>query len=235
MYSITFKPNKNHSMKGTILCLLCFVCITFANAQIDSRKRSGRFIPAIVTPEVPEANKKIAPEEPEANVPSAATPEIEDELDVPEKTFSMFPQEQFVNPGQLYSKRLNKIEKTLLPEGHGLNAGLKEDAYWGDYHTQSNSIRILYRDHSAIDGDLLSVFVDGDILRSREYLITTYKGFKLDLKKGNNKIDFFAVNTGASGPNTAEYKILDENNTVIARRVWGLEAGVKVSITIVKD
>ncbi len=223
-------------MKFLMLCVTGFACVMLSGAQIDSRKSSGTRIPAVVAPEAPNRSLQIAPEQPENNTFNRLnTPKIVGELGVPEKEFSMFPQEEFANPGELYTKKLKKIEKTLLPEGHGLNAGLKEDAYWGDYHTNSKYVTILYRDHSAIDGDLLSVLVDDDVLRSRVYLTQGYKGFRLDLNGGLNKIDFLAVNTGASGPNTAQYKVLDENNNVISKRIWALEAGVKVTLIVVKD
>lgn len=222
-------------MKKIILVLLVSIGVCQANAQLDSRKKSGFAIPAT---EAPKADPKVAPKTDEPKKEEKLqlnAPNVVGELNIPEREFSMFPQEEFGNPAEQYSKRLKKIEKGLLPEGHGSNVGLKEDAYWGDYHTNSNSIRILYRDHSAIDGDLLTVLVDDDVLRSGVYLTQGYKGFTLNLKEGLNKIDFYAVNTGASGPNTAEYKIVDENNAIISKRVWALEAGVKVTIVVVKD
>ena len=220
-------------MKFLMLCITGLACVCLSEAQIDSRKQSGTIIPAVEVPETPNNSVKIAPERPETN--TLAAPRVVGELKLPEKEFSMFPQEEFANPGVLYTKRLKKIEKSLLPEGHGSNVGLKEDAYWGDYHTNSKYVTILYRDYSAIDGDLLSVLVDDNVLRSRQYLTEGYKGFRLDLSTGLNKIEFLAINTGASGPNTAEYKVLDDRNNVISKRVWALEAGVKVTMILVKD
>ncbi|GAL67152.1 hypothetical protein JCM19301_2317 [Jejuia pallidilutea] len=122
----------------------------------------------------------------------------------------------------------------MLPEGHGENAGLKEDAYWGDYNTTSKSVRILYRDYSAIDGDLLRVYVNGDVIQPRVYLTQGFSGFKLDLKNGLNEIVFQAINTGSSGPNTAEYRIVDDNNKSISSKVWALATGVKVTVIVNK-
>lgn len=57
----------------------------------------------------------------------------------------------------------------------------------------------------------------------------------MKLEEGSNKIEFFAINTGSSGPNTAEYRIVDETGAVIASKVWALEAGVRVTVVVVKD
>ncbi|MEW4924595.1 hypothetical protein [Algibacter sp. 2305UL17-15] len=220
--------------------ITCFIVIVFAasgNAQIDSKKNSGIIIPAIEAPKDSLDNKKIVPEEPKENnqFDGVSAPKVVGRLEFPKKEFSMFPQEEFKNPGELYTKKLDKLEKELLPEGHGLNAGIKEDAYWGDYRTTSKSVTILVRDHSAIDGDLLRILVNDDIIQSNIYLTQNYKGLKLDLIDGINKIDFFAINTGSSGPNTAEYKIVDENVKLISRKVWALAKGVRVTFIVIKE
>lgn len=206
------------------------------NAQIDSRNRSIT-IPAVVSPKDSLDSKVILPAKPDKKeeFSGLTTPKTLPELKLPKKKFSMFPTEEFANPGELYTKKLEKIQKTLLPEGHGENSGLKEDAYWGDYKTTSEYINIQYRDYSAIDGDLLMVMVNGDVIRPREYLGSNFSGFKLDLQKGFNKIEFYAINEGSSIPNTAEYRIVDDKSNIITGRVWALAAGVMVTVIIVKE
>lgn len=222
-----------------LFSIFLFLLVTTLNlsAQIDSKKNTGRVIPAIETPDDPSENKKITPQKikPNTNVTGITSPKIVNKLEIPEKELSMFPQEEFANPGTLYLKKLERIEKSFLPEGHGSNAGLKNDAYWGDYKTTSKSIRVLFRDYSAIDGDLLRVYVNDNIIEPRAYLTQSFSGFKLDLNKGVNKIVFQAINTGSSGPNTAEYRIVDENDRRISSKVWALEAGVKVTVVIIKE
>lgn len=224
-------------MRIIITCFLVFALSAIGNAQIDSKKKSGAIIPAIEAPKDSTDSKKISSEKPKQNdqFSGVKSPKVVGKLEMPKREFSMFPQEEFGNPGELYTKKLDKIEKTLLPEGHGENAGLKEDAYWGDYKTTAKSIRVMYRDYSAIDGDLLRVYVNGDIIQPRAYLTQGFSGFKLDLKDGLNEIVFQAINTGSSGPNTAEYRIVDENDKRISNKVWALAAGVKVTVVIVKE
>jgi len=215
---------------------LCFTAFSFA--QIDSRNKSTPFpviesVKDTLKAEIPKPSMPIEAKQDPLNGLNA--PRVSTDLSVPKKQVSMFPEEEFGNPGELYTKKLDRQKKAVLPEYYGENAGLKEDGFWGNYHTDSNSIEIKYRDYSAVDGDLLRVYVNGDVLQSNVYLNRLYKGFTLKLNKGENKIEFFAINTGSSGPNTAQYKILDENSSVIASKVWALEKGIRVTVIIVKD
>lgn len=205
-------------------------------SQIDSRNKSFS-IPAIESEKKAPDVKPLLPEKPDKKSTSFGInrAKVAPNLSFPKKEFSMFPEEEFGNPGELYTKKLNKLQKELLPEGHGLNSGLKEDAYWGDYKTKSKYIDIGYRDHGRIDGDLLRVMVDGDIIQSNISLVGSFQGFRLNLKEGLNKIEFYAINEGAYIPNTAQYRITDEWNKVISGKIWSLSKGVKVTIIIVKE
>ncbi|MEP5602737.1 MAG: hypothetical protein ABJL44_17115 [Algibacter sp.] len=206
------------------------------NAQIDSKNKSIA-IPAIKSPKDSLDSKLLFPAKPDNkdNFEGLSVSKNLPELNFPKKEFSMFPSEEFANPGELYTKRLEKVQKALLPEGHGENSGLKEDAYWGDYKTTSKYVNIQYRDHGMIDGDLLRVFVNGDIIKAREYLNSNFNGFKLNLQEGFNKIEFYAINEGSALPNTAQYRIVDDKSQVITGRIWALSAGVKVTVIIIKE
>jgi hypothetical protein len=65
--------------------------------------------------------------------------------------------------------------------------------------------------------------------------MASFKGFRLRLKEGLNKIEFYAVNEGSLLPNTAEYRIVDQWKNVITGKIWALATGVKVTIIIVKE
>lgn len=224
-------------MKLFLSFLILFLATCFAHAQIDSRNKSFA-IPAIESKKQIEASPEIIPAQPEVKknetFGSLNITKLPTSIEAPKKEFSLF-SEEFGNPGELYTKQLGKIEEALRPEGYGENAGLKEDAYWGDFRTKSEYIDIAYRDYSAVDGDLLRVLVDDDIIRSSEGLTRSFKGFRLKLKEGLNKIDFYAINEGDSGPNTAEYKIVDQWSKIISNKIWALSKGVKVTIIIVKE
>ena len=65
-------------------------------------------------------------------------------------------------------------------------------------------------------------------------LTSGFGGFNIDLEVGINKIDFQALNQGSSGPNTAEFQILDENGNTVAGNQWNLATGVKATIILTK-
>lgn len=220
-------------MRIYVIVALLFSFSAALSAQID-REQKLKIIPAEKSSEE-KSPELIEPAKPINTTPNLNVPQVSRNLELPKEEFSMFPKEKFGNPGELYNKQIEKIEKDLLPEGHGSYAGLKEDAYWGDYHTKSDYILISYRDHGRIDGDLLNVLVDDDVLQSNVYLSGNFNGFKLKLKDGFNKIDFYAVDEGSLLPNTAQYKIVDEWGNVITGKIWALSEGVKVTVIIIKD
>lgn len=219
--------------------VLCFVMLFFSiavQAQIDSRKKSIA-IPAIEAEKDSTDASPLTPSKPIENNTTLGmnNPKVSPTLDMPKKEFSMFPKEEFGNPGELYSKNLKKIENEVKPEGHGLYAGLNEDANWGDYRTDSDFIEIYYRDWGAEDADVIGILIDGDFYKPRVLLTSGFQGFKLKLNKGVNKIQFLAINEGFSIPNTAEYKIIDDKRNLITGKIWPLSAGVKVTIRIIKE
>ncbi|WAC02533.1 hypothetical protein N7U66_02150 [Lacinutrix neustonica] len=96
---------------------------------------------------------------------------------------------------------------------------------------------MMYRDHSAADGDLVRVYVNDDVMVSRELLESHTKGFFLTLIEGDNVVDIEALNEGSSGPNTAEIIVLDDKGDVLLRSQWNLNTGVKATFTVrlIKD
>lgn len=203
------------------------------HAQIDSQNKSTS-IPAIKSDKGSPTDIFPLKSNTNDSFNGLTIPKKNSDVTVREKEFSMFG-ENFGNPGELYEKKLNKKQEELRPEGFGEHAGLKEDAYWGDYKTKSEYIDIACRDYGLVDGDILSILVDDDIVRPHLSLTENFKGFRLNLKEGFNKIEFYAVNEGYALPNTAEYKILDQWNNVITAKIWALSSGIKVTVIIVKE
>lgn len=212
-----------------ILCLFSLsVC-----AQIDS-KSSSFAIPAIETDSIDNSN--LFPSIPKDNltIEGISTPKMSTNLNVPKKEFSMFG-EDFGNPGELYIDRVNKIKESIKVELGLGTKGSTTDQYFGDFKTKSKYIRAYYRDFGAQDGDLIQILVNDDVIEPRVLLTNAGKVFKLDLQPGLNKIDFLALNEGASLPNTAEFTIIDDAGVVITSNQWNLSAGVKATIILVKE
>ncbi len=110
-----------------------------------------------------------------------------------------------------------------------------KDQYLGDFKTSAKTATIMYRDHEFVDGDMIRIYVNGDIMIPRARLEGSFRGFNLELQSGFNKIDFEALNQGSSGPNTAQLNIYDEIGNLLASYEWNLLTGNKATAIIVKE
>src|SRR5690606_35768373 len=102
-----------------------------------------------------------------------------------------------------------------------------KDQYLGDFKTTAKKATFMYRDHEFVDGDMIRVYVNGEIEIPQARLEGSFRGFDLPLQDGFNKIDFEALNQGSSGPNTAQLNIYDEIGNLLASYEWNLLSGNK--------
>ncbi len=109
------------------------------------------------------------------------------------------------------------------------------DQMLGEVLTGSEYVNVKYRDHEYVDGDLIRVYVNGDIVQSRVFLNGSFGGFNLTLEPGVNRIEFEALNQGTSGPNTAELHVYDDKGRIISAKEWNLLTGRRAIITVVKN
>jgi hypothetical protein len=110
-----------------------------------------------------------------------------------------------------------------------------KDQYLGDFKTTAKTATIMYRDHEFVDGDMIRVYVNGDVVIPHARLEGSFRGFDLPLQSGFNKIDFEALNQGTSGPNTAQLNIYDEIGNLLATYEWNLLTGNKATAILVKQ
>ncbi|WP_417195606.1 hypothetical protein [Bizionia sp.] len=209
------------------------------HAQIDSNPNTSTSIPAIKN-DSGTSGISISPIEnngfsnPNPGKVNGLTVPNNKPLNTDKKQFSMFG-EKFGNPGELYEERFKKQEKNFDNIFEEKVVGSKTDQYLGDFKTKSSQVRVLYRDYGSIDGDVIRVFVDKDIMMPYAVLTGDFKGFDLQLKTGFNVIDFLALSQGDVAPNTAQVVIMDENDEIIASSGWGLANGVKATLIVVKE
>ena len=217
-------------------CFLIFSLSAFS--QIDNQKKSIS-IPAVKSEKDSAsitALKPISPLDNKSQANGLNAPKLSTNIEIPKKEFSMFG-EKFGNPGELYTKQVNKnLANVKLPpeEVEQLN-GSKTDQYFGDFKSNAKYVKVVYRDHGYVDGDIIQVLVNDDVIHARVFLSGGFKGFKLDLQPGFNKIDFLALNQGESGPNTAEFKVVDDTGKLVSSNRWNLATGVKATVIIVKE
>jgi hypothetical protein len=148
----------------------------------------------------------------------------------PKEEFSMFDNSTLRDPGELIEERWNKkaVEQGIKMES-------MSDQFLGDYKSNGSHVNIICRDHEFPDGDLVRVFVNDEIFIPSLLLTSGYKSFDVPLSIGFNKIVFLALNQGESGPNTAEFKVYDDNGVLVSSKKWNLLTGVRATIVVAKE
>jgi hypothetical protein len=111
----------------------------------------------------------------------------------------------------------------------------KKSQYFGSFNTKSKKMVIMCRDHEYVDGDRVRILQNEQIIYTDVYLEGSFKVLSIDLKPGLNKIEFIALNQGSSGPNTAEFAVIDETGVQIVKNIWNLNTGVKASLIVMSE
>ena len=105
----------------------------------------------------------------------------------------------------------------------------------GGFSTPSKHLSIYCRDHQAPDGDTVTIYLNDQPIVISVILGPHFQKFTIPLKVGVNHLSFKALNQGESGPNTAEFMVLDEHQNIICQNKWNLATGAKAFLTIARD
>lgn len=135
-----------------------------------------------------------------------------------------------INPDDLYKN--NALYK---PEANVEGIFYRRNEYLGAYVTNSSISTVRYRDAAFVDGDKIRVYLNDKVIKTEVSLDSEFQGFKIDLVKGINKIDFEALNEGSASPNTAEFQVFDDKGAVIKASQWNVGTGYKATIIIYKE
>lgn len=112
---------------------------------------------------------------------------------------------------------------------------LKTSQNLGTIESNTEFVRIEYRDFGLVDGDRVKVYLNEKVIDSNVHLDGLYYTIHIKLeKKGYNKIDIEAINQGIYGPNTAEFVIYDDKGNVISHKSWNLKTEQIATLGIVK-
>jgi len=135
---------------------------------------------------------------------------------------------------------LNEREKDVLVSQYWNGSDVSEKKIQtslelGKLETNSKSIRIICRDHSYVDGDRVKLYVNEEVIRRSITLRAGYYSVDIVLREGFNRIDIEALNQGSSGPNTAEFKVLDENGIVLADKEWNILTGYIATLVVMRN
>ena len=143
------------------------------------------------------------------------------------KTIDMTAGSDLRDPGEIYDKKFRR-DKEIKPS-------YMKDQYLGDFKSNASYVRIVCRDHEFVDGDRVQLSVNDIVTVPDIWLDYDFKTFDIALDKGFNRIDFQALNQGASGPNTAEFRVYDDKGNLVTANEWNLTTGVKATLIIVKE
>ncbi len=153
-----------------------------------------------------------------------------------EKEFSMMEKSTLLNPGQIFEEKwADEKRKKQLEIYENIPPELLGDQFLGDFKTKSEYANIVCRDFGQEDGDLIKVLLNDKVVIARLALTNGFKTFKIPLEAGINKIDFYALNQGALGFNTAEFQLYDDQETNISRNNWYLATDKKATLILIKE
>lgn len=109
-----------------------------------------------------------------------------------------------------------------------------EDKYIGNVRSRTRYIKIFCWDTGEEDGDVVRIFHNGKQYKP-DILLTNNGGeITLNLSFGQNEILIYAKSTGRVGPNTAAFKIYDQNSRMLTQSNWKLQEGNKGKFLILR-
>jgi hypothetical protein len=147
----------------------------------------------------------------------------------PEKSV-MDTQTEFINPGDKIVEKENQKLKT-----EGLSSVVdNSDSFLGEFIVTTVKLKITCRDYGAIDGDVVSINLNGQLVVPVINLESGFKSYVFELNDGSNEIHIEALNTGMLFPNTGQFVFYDGNEKLVTNQQWNLNAGYKAIIKIRK-
>ncbi|NND88315.1 MAG: hypothetical protein HKM28_03605 [Flavobacteriaceae bacterium] len=215
-------------LSSILLLGFCLFGSMPAIAQLDTQDTSVRFEAENKLPETPQGLQL-----PKSEVPNLtnkrSTLDANANLGKPEESpFDMTKSDDLLTYNAGKTPRAFAEDKEPKKE-YGRDQAL------GEVRTRGASVNVLYRDHQAVDGDLVRVYVNDDIVRSSVLLGGTFQGFDIPLQPGINRVTFEALNQGESGPNTAQLHVYDDKGLIVSAKEWNLLTGYKATILVIKE
>jgi hypothetical protein len=141
---------------------------------------------------------------------------------------SVMEQEQFENPAKEHTEKMNKM---MAREGLSREI-VNSDMFLGEFIIFTENLYISCRDNGAIDGDNVSVWLNGERVLPFIGLESGFKKYQFNLKKGINILEIEALNTGELFPNTGQFVFFDGNEKLVTNQNWDLNSGYKAVIKI---
>ena len=214
-----------------IIAVLCCVGLTSLQAQID-RNTGGILIKAEENKEAENSSlrSKTSPSLSKTNNGFTVLPKSESSIskDDSKKMVDMTPKKsKFID--QRYD-----IQPKWSEENFPVEEVFTGDRNLGTIKTTSKYVEVFFRDYGNVDGDIIQVYLNKELIEGNITLSGGYKVMLIDIKPGISILDFKAVSMGLFAPNTAELKVIDSNGQVVMDRYWSLATGNKATIQLVR-
>lgn len=201
--------------------LFALLLPAFALAQFDNATKSSTFGSSFgVTPSKTKSSI-FSPENSPSSEPDTRPLREEKKIDLTEQT-------DFI-------KKKFEVKPNFLTGEADMKDEYKRGKYFGDFRSKSKFIKVMCRDHEAVDGDRVRIILNDQVVENSIFLSESFKVFFIELQPGFNNLEFLALNQGESGPNTAQFVVVDEFGTVILSDIWNLATGAKASLIVVKE
>ena len=205
------------------LSIVAIVCFSFVgNAQFDIGSKSIS----------PNGNFGITPS---SSGTSIFSPKEKEEKKS-DNYYAPFRKEKEIDLTKNYG--FVKPEFNLQPNLNGENEMMEEfkrGKHYGSFISKSKFVKVLCRDHQAIDGDRVSIILNDKVVEANIFLDGEFSVYYIELTPGFNNLEFVALNQGDSGPNTAQFAVLDEFDATIMSNIWNLATGAKASMSIFRE
>lgn len=146
----------------------------------------------------------------------------------PEDEKSIFEKEQFASPAKEYTDKMNNQLKT---EGF-TRENVSSDMFLGEFKIFTEKLSISCRDNSAVDGDAICIWINGEKVLPLVGLESGFKTYSFPLNKGLNTIQIEALNVGEVFPNTGQFGFFDANGKAVTIQNWDLNTGYKAIVKI---
>ena len=106
--------------------------------------------------------------------------------------------------------------------------------YLGRIEATSNYVTVRCRDHGEVDGDRISVLLNGNVEHENITLSGNFRDYRVPLQQGVNKLAFRALNEGTQSSNTATFMIIDANGRELLSNRWGISRGFKSTLLVIR-
>lgn len=147
----------------------------------------------------------------------------------PEEEESIFEKKQFASPAKVYTDKMNK----QVTDGK-IYDYYKKDYLLATYKCSTKTAKFALKDFGDPDGDVVRIWLNGEIVINAITLESSYREIKLNLRNGQNLLVIEALNEGTVSPNTAQFTIFNDKGDMIGNNLSGLLTNVKATIIINK-